>query len=139
MTDVGLLISLAEGVMGWKTELRPGTGNCIAVNGDERYWLYGPGNSTIRRWNPLISDADAFMLVDALIAAGYGLEMHAGVGSADVEFYCVLGPCERHGNQLTDRGHGSGGIADPDRRRAICLAAWKTVEGAKLAKAEAGE
>lgn len=125
MTDVDFVRGLAESVMGWTYSLgelpanrklsifRPlGRTEAIEV------WTWGKRSKgwQSEKWNPLTSDADAFMLVDALEAKGYWFQLTSLVS---------------HHWAAQFNGHPDYHASDPDRRCAICLAAWRTVEGAK--------
>jgi hypothetical protein len=70
-----------------------------------------------RDWNPLSSDSDAFMLVDAMTGCGYDFRIHILAsklcrGACFVSFVKATDP-ETYGE------------ADGDRRRAIVLAALR--------------
>lgn len=121
--DAQMVIECAERIMGWQ----PMSGIGDRTLG---YVLYSTTDGTVvavrtnvnesvpHEWNPLTSDADAFMLVDALEAKGMGLTLTRFIrsdrtlGDYAANFY----------------GSGADGDArDPDRKRAIVLAALKTV------------
>lgn len=102
MTDQELIIAAAEKVMGWKASPPDEFGNTIGYDGDTQRWLG-------QHWNPLGSDADAFMLVDELTAQGWYLKL-GGPSPWGARFWHSTRP-------------GMFDAVDHARRRAIVLAA----------------
>ena len=103
MTDAELIKAAAERAMGWRRQVGE---------------LEGTPVMTIREpsWNPLNSDADAFMLVDALAARGmrFLLEYRQPLRGGPPEWVVRFGDGEL--------------VTDPDRRRAIVVGALKACE-----------
>ena len=126
MTDAELVKAAAERVMGWKVESK----RAIGIPGREMWKLSRPGKSseyywpdceggggTGYGWNPLNNEADCWMLVDKLVPNHLTVKVeHLGPNDGR---WCVSFPHSVRGYE-----------ADPDRRRAIVLAAIKATGGA---------
>lgn len=108
MTDEEIVKECAEKVMKWATRTTR-VGVVIATDAcDNRLCL--SGNSTLRRWNPLISDDDAFEMVDALLLTIDGFKLRKNRAQWVATF---------------DGHHGASGLG---RRRAIVFAALLAVD-----------
>ncbi|HSW49917.1 MAG TPA: hypothetical protein VLH09_07060 [Bryobacteraceae bacterium] len=122
MTDQELRISAAEKVMGWTP--RPLCSNPGSAGYFPNAVEYGPRECGLIAWNddvhedqlegfdPLGSDADAFMLVDELMAQGWYLKL-GGPSPWVARFWHSTGPI------------GMFDAVDHARRRAIVMACLK--------------
>jgi hypothetical protein len=113
MTDAELTRAAAEKVMGWEHQegdMNPEWYDRAASTGTgQRIWHLD--------WNPLASDADAFMLVDNLAGRDREISLEYGYMSEFRSYAWYV-------------NFDDAGVArDPDRRRAIVLAALKAVSG----------
>jgi hypothetical protein len=120
MTDREILTAAAEKVMGWQlkqyghngdSDIACLSGRTVLVTDDDAACRFN------REWNPLTSDADAFMLVDALGKKGIDLTLEC--------CYCTSGKRESYA-QFGCAPSRFEAFA-PDRRRAITLAALRAV------------
>lgn len=123
MTDQELIVECAEKVMGWETVSRksfrstyhpyPERGAypylVVFANARTVLWRNKQQDHSDDTWNPLASDADAFMLVDALerVSCDFILE------KSGLNWTATFGGC-----------HGASGCG---RRRAIVFAALLAV------------
>jgi hypothetical protein len=119
MTDREMVIAAAEKVMGWSV-YQSGRCSSIARTRDEHETerileTTHPWESV--GWNPLESDADAFMLVDAMAAKGYYFRLHqVSSGAALASFVKAVEPDEDDASEAAE-----------NRRRAIVMAALGAV------------
>ena len=117
MTDVEIIVALAEKVMGWEVfgEPYPGPGQWAYSGTIGNQHLEGYiGGYHVPQWNPLESIADAWIMVEELQSRGIFL----GLDAIDVRTWAA---------NLTDR-HASYRMEGPSAQRAICLAALATIE-----------
>lgn len=128
MTDAEIVALAATQVMGWEV-LRRGNGNIIGqpkapADIEDRVCLeHVYGVVPARIWNPLAFDADAFMLVDAIHAKG---ELWFRLTTRWDKVTWSAGWTEQDFTGWN--GHMDIEVSDPDRRRAIVLAAIKATE-----------
>ena len=111
MTDHELIIAAAEKVMEWKVSPPDEFGSVIASDGSALRWLG-------QHWNPLESDADAFMLVDAMRLKGWRFRVVES-GPLNEALACAdfrRNPGESHVAETANR------------RRSIVLAAVRAAE-----------
>jgi hypothetical protein len=125
MTDQEMIVAAAEKVLGWRiaqghSELweSPDSVTYPVLRVTSEDCLLCETRTTVRRFDPLEFDADAFMLVDAMAAKGYDFRMHQIPNGAALASFVEASP----------RCESGGAYADAcDRRRAILLAALKAI------------
>lgn len=128
MTDQEMIRACAEQVMGWRAEDLGVTYPDILSARGRLWWKGDPKFRWVADFNPLTSDADAFMLVDAMEAKGWSFSM--GQLSMDqpppLKWVVAFDKWE-----LIDAEHR---MIAPGRCRAIVLACLKAVgvEGAEV-------
>jgi len=122
MTDAELVRLAAEKAMGWKcgkVRNAPGLEGFFDIHRDEGcdmvYWPKCTGGDD-RSWNPIANDADAFMLVDKL-RMSFELNLYSG----RLSWGCMFRSAQGEMFQKTD----------PNRRKAIVLAAISASEAAR--------
>jgi hypothetical protein len=138
MTDRELVIRAATDVMGWRGEQMGGPQadadyGLFFRRADGRYaglTAWGPASTvpgTIEGWNPLMRDADAFMLVDALKDRWHAAFVLGSNGCSNqwtAWIFEGVWALAKNQNQVPEHGdsHLLGCASAGDRRRAIVLA-----------------
>lgn len=125
MTDAELVRAAAERVMGWRVHFR---NTAFWVKADEERGIMKTVEACVSKWNPLTSDADAFMLCDKMAELGYGWRLDFdGMDSASF----VENPQRYSGNrdlrEEYDSLHDRAAVCGFDRRKCIVLAALRAV------------
>jgi hypothetical protein len=128
MTDAELVKLAAERVMGW--QVLEQHGGLIAFNTKTvwKHWIVEPPDDpcktfpTLGTWNPLTSDTDAMMLVDAIPDTVFTLEHLYAPKLLEWRWLANFGTSGAFGTVIV-----RGVAASPDRCRAITQAAVRAV------------
>jgi hypothetical protein len=111
MTDPEIIDALATRCMGWTKINIPGWRRWYWARDDGAWMEWGT------RWNPLANDNDAFQVVDAMEAKGFRWTIMSGTSETGDE-KCA---------EFSQPGGAVSYAYEPDRRRAIALAALRAV------------
>ena len=127
MTDNELIRAAAERVMGWAVipfhaKIEKKIYPALIENASHDWCLIADKRSWARKWNPLASDADAFMLVDAIHSRGeYWFRLTTRWDKVNWSAGWTTQECTGWNGRMDIE------VTDPDRRRAIVLAALRAV------------